>query len=142
MFYGCSNIEYINLDISNIKSNLSTEDIFSLTPDNLIICIENENYKFIDIFPESKVYQCYNSHHENKYICYMKDSSLYNKHICNICQKKLLIDYSALNYNNTNVSCYESETDISDNYQYFNFETNTFLKIDEENEAMFYNCSS
>ena len=149
IFYGCKNIEYINLDISNINPSLKTENMFLLTPDNLIVCIDNEDESSINILPESKKYQCNNSYHENKYICYMKNSSIYSEHICDICQKNLLMNYSELNISNThNVSCFESPNDyyINDSLNNFNetdmalYNSESFLK--SENYQYFSNYSS
>ena len=120
MFQGCKILEYINLDVSNINQNSTSKDIFSSTPDNLIICIEYDDYKFINISLESKKYRCNNSNYENKFMCYMKNSSKYNKHLCDICNKELMTNYSELNA----INCYESENDdyelflTSENYQY------------------------
>ena len=112
MFKECQNLEYINLNISNINPNSATINIFSNTPDNLIVCFDDGDYKLIDLLPELKKYKCYNSYLNDKFKCYLRNSSLYNKHICDICEKKLLKIYSKLNNSNINLSCYESE----DNY--------------------------
>ena len=59
-------------------------------------------------------------------MCYMRNSSFSNKHICDICNQELLINYSELNdLNYSNTNCYESEDDdselflTSENYQYY-----------------------
>ena len=108
MFQGCKNLEYVNLYLPNINPNSTTKGIFLSTPDNLVICADNDDYIFIDILPNSKKYQCHNSYSENKFICYMKNSSFFNKHICDICTKKLSTNYQELNDSNTTTSCYES----------------------------------
>ena len=111
IFYGCVSLEYIHLNIININPNSTFENIFSLTPDNLIVCTDNDDYKFINILQMSKIIQCNNSFHKIKYICYMKNSFLHNMHLCDICQKALLINYSELNDSTTNNGCYELQND-------------------------------
>ena len=122
MFYGCLNLEYIYLYIPYINLNSNTEGMFSLTSDNLIVCGDNGYYKFRNILPTSKIYKCNNSGQEIKYICYMKNTSLFNKYICDICKKKMILNFSEYDDNNTNIGCYElknnSEIELTDNYSY------------------------
>ena len=49
MFQYCKNLEYINLYISNINPYSYIEDIILFTADNLIICFNKDDYKFINI---------------------------------------------------------------------------------------------
>ena len=53
MFYNCSNLLYINLKKSKIKIGTQTQDIFSFTKNDIIICSETEDWisllsKFIE----------------------------------------------------------------------------------------------
>jgi len=135
VFKGCNNLEYINLFISNINPKLIPDDIFSSTTSNLIICSDNNSYsndsKLKIILPDAKIYKCNNSYPENKYICYMKNSSFYNEHLCDICKKRMSIYYHALS-NNSNFGCYESEDDYNDHLEFTSelllSETHLFLK--------------
>ena len=159
MFQYCKNLEYINLYISNINPYSYKEDIFLFTADNLIICFDKDDYKFINILQESKKYQCYNSYNENKYTCYLKNSYLYNKHICDICERRLKRNNNELNSSNIKAICYVSEGDfynqtnfIEDSlYNYkntdiystkysseiiFDFMTNEIIKINNKDETI------
>ena len=131
MFYACSNLEYININSSNKRLSSKNKDMFLLTPENLAIYIENDNYKSIDILEESKRYQCYNSNYEINYICYMKNSSLYNKYICDICEKKLIINYSELNYSNNNSICYESDIKYHNNTELIEDNLINFTELED-----------
>ena len=154
MFYGCINLEYINLDLSNINQNSSIDDMFSFTPDNLKVCFDNNVYKFIESLPETKKYQCNNSYHENKYICYMKNSSLDNEYICDICLNKFSINYMELKDNNTHSICYESEdehynhTEFTDEifyesskltFNFINHYNNDIIYIHNDTDIISYN---
>ena len=44
MFYNCSNLLYINLKKSKIKIGTQTQDIFSFTKNDIIICSETEDW--------------------------------------------------------------------------------------------------
>ena len=106
MFYECSNLEYINLRKSNIPSNANRYNIFSLTPQNLMLCTENENEILINLFGEKMIMYC-DDNHKVKYNCYMKNLSLYNSYICDICQNDFLFNYSELNNNYSYINCFE-----------------------------------
>ena len=166
MFDSCINLDYIYLNtISYINSNSTANYIFSLTPDNLIVCYDDNDYKFLNILPESKKYKCHNFYPEIKYICYMKNSSLFNIHICDRCKKNEIIFYNKSNDVYTNDKCYESEDDFNsyiyndtdiisydselslqnENYQYsinnssefiLDFVSNTIIQMKKQNEIM------
>ena len=112
MFYGCYDLEYINLNISKINTRVTTKiNTFSQTHQNLILCTENtenDNDIFINIFSEKKKFFFKDiSQSEYIYICFMKNSSLYNHYICDICEKKLLMNNNTLNDNNSYNICLE-----------------------------------
>ena len=68
----------------------------------------------------------------------MRNSSLYNKHICDICKKKLLINFNELNNSNNNLICNElkNNNDIHTEFtEYFLYE----LNITNSNLIKYYN---
>ena len=130
MFYGCLNLEYINLDMSIINLDAITQDIFSLTPNNLAVCFGNEGFNFTNILPETKIFQCNNSYDDNKYICHMKNSSLNNEYIFNLCQKKLLMNCNGENKNNSNVVFYGTEIFYNNYTEFLTIGFNNFNNTD------------
>ena len=108
MFYDCSNLEYINLKSSEIKSdiNISTENIFLFTPKNLMACSENENDILINLLGEKINIYC-DDIYVNKYYCYMKNYSLYNNYMCDICQNNFTYIYNESNTNYSYINCFE-----------------------------------
>ena len=108
MFYDCSNLEYINLKSSEIKSdiNISTENIFLFTPQNLMACSENENDILINLLGEKINIYC-DDIYVNKYYCYMKNYSIYNNYMCDICQNNFTFIYNESYNNYSYINCFE-----------------------------------
>ena len=78
MFQGCQNLEYIYLDLKNPKVKM--KDIIRLTHSNLIFCgIINENISLDLNLVSDKIIYC-NDYKNifNKYMCYMRNLTLYN----------------------------------------------------------------
>ena len=47
MFYNYSNLEYINLINFTEKSSLNVNNMFDYFPDNIIVCLNENNYKIV-----------------------------------------------------------------------------------------------
>jgi hypothetical protein len=45
--------------------------------------------------------------HRDKYNCYMKNSSLYNSYICDICQNNFTFNFSEFNNSYSYINCFE-----------------------------------
>ena len=116
MFHGCNNLQYINFKKINIESIGSSKYIFDYTSKNLMVCTERDNDIFLDLLGEKIILYCnYNNSFNEEYKCYMKNSTLYNKYTCNICNNNYLNKYHLLNFNNHSyINCFESK-----NYYYF-----------------------
>ena len=106
MFYDCSNLKYINLRKLNIKTNVSIYNFFSLTPQNLMLCTENKNDILINLLGEKIIMFC-DDNHKDKYNCYMKNSSLYNSYICDICQNNFTFNFSEFNNSYSYINCFK-----------------------------------
>ena len=108
MFYGCTNMEYINLKRSEIKLNLNTSNIFSLTFENIMVCIPNENDNFLEILGGKIIFYC-DDNHLDKYNCYIKNFTFDNIYICDICQNDFIFKYneSNFNYSYSYINCFE-----------------------------------
>ena len=98
MFFGCSKLEYVNLKMANINPDIYTNGLFSSTSQNLIVCSENSNETFMSLFKEKLNIFCSfdnnDSFIENRTKCYTKNSALYNKYSCDICDYVTLINYN------------------------------------------------
>ena len=57
MFYNCSKLKYLNFKKAQKNSNLNTYEIFKLTPSNLILCSDDENWKKV-LGPNSRIIYC------------------------------------------------------------------------------------
>ena len=114
MFFKCENLKYINLKKSNTKSTANINNIFSSTSDYLIVCIDNENDILTRLLDGKIMVYCNNndSYHENVNKCHFKNSTIYNKYICNICGENFIINNKIQNNQNNNneayIDCFES----------------------------------
>ena len=96
MFSGAANLEFINLKIADIKTNINTninhENLFELTPDNILLCSNYEEWKnllsgynqfihCIDNLTNNYEFQCFkkipNEEYDNKYTCGMCGVNFY-----------------------------------------------------------------
>ena len=69
MFEGCSSLEYINLIKASENQNLNSKNIFKGTPENLVICLNQEKTPNFTLYlNEKKCYKmdCTNDWHLNK----------------------------------------------------------------------------
>ena len=110
MFYGSNNLEYINFKIAKINSFENINEAFASTPKNLIISCECDNDILMSLFQEKKFIYCNNkdSIHQIKYICYMKNSTLYNKYVCDICGQNFYQNYHIINeVDEPYIDCFE-----------------------------------
>ena len=110
MFFRCKSLRYINLKRAYNESRLSANEIFSSTSDYLIVCIDNDNDYLIKLLDGKIIIYCnnVNSYHENINKCYLKNSTINNKYICDICRKNFKINYNQKDYNNeTYIDCFE-----------------------------------
>ena len=101
MFLNCSNLRYINLKKANTKSNSEIYNIFLLTSDYLIVCIDNDNDFLITILDKKINIYCNNNnpYRTNINKCYLKDSTIDNKYICDICGDDYFIKNIEINNN-------------------------------------------
>ena len=108
MFYDCSNLEYINLKNSNIKSSVNIDNIFSLTFDNLMVCIQNDNNNFLNIITGKIIFYC-DDNHLNTYYCYIKNFTLDNIYMCDVCQNDFIFNETENNYSYpySYIDCFE-----------------------------------
>ena len=57
LFYGCENLEYINIKNFNEIQFQKYINIFNKVPDNIVICVSNVNYSIISQLLNNS---CYN----------------------------------------------------------------------------------
>ena len=110
MFYSSSKLEYINFKIAKINQFENINEAFASTPKNLIISCENDNDILMSFFQDKKFIYCNNkdSIHQIKYICYMKNSTLYNKYVCDICGQNFYQNYHIINeVDEPYIDCFE-----------------------------------
>ena len=110
MFYACSNFEYVNLKNSNIKSDVNAFDVFSLTFQNLMVCTQNDNEILKNLLGKKIIFYC-DDNLLNNYNCYMKNFTLDNNYICDICQNNFTFKYNDPNNNlyNSYINCFEQK---------------------------------
>ena len=108
MFYDCSNLEYINLKNSNISSKININNIFLFTYENLMVCIQNENNKFLNILEGKIIFYC-DDNHLNTYYCYIKNFTLDNIYMCDVCQNDFIFNETENNYSYpySYINCFE-----------------------------------
>ena len=58
MFYNCSKLEYINMNSFTQNNQLTCNDIFAYVPDNIVVCINQNNN--LRIFSKLSKKKCYN----------------------------------------------------------------------------------
>ena len=106
MFYNCINLEYINLKKSTFKFDLSINNIFSSTSDNLMICTNQNDERLINSVGSKKIVYCNNyvSIHENNFNCYMKNPTINNEYFCNICGENFV---KKENNDGSYIDCFE-----------------------------------
>jgi surface protein len=69
MFYNCSNLQYIHLKTAKIK-DLTNQNTLSFTNDNLILCSENDEWKYL-LSNEHLIIYCKNTENSsNSFKCY------------------------------------------------------------------------
>ena len=141
IFNECNKLEYINLNLLDNNIYSFANDIDSLISQNLIICSENYNETDLYLLSEKKKFFCLDFPNDHKYICYMRNSSLYNEFRCDICRKKFYINGYGVNNNNFYNICDEYKDDYSFiNYTYNNNQLSyTSESIHEINESNFIN---
>ena len=105
MFYKSEKLEYINFKQFSINSDTNIDSLFEGTSENLVMCIQNGNDIFQTLFLSNKIIYCDDSN-EIKYYCYMKNSALYNKYTCDICQNNFLFKNDEININNSYINCF------------------------------------
>ena len=105
MFYKSEKLEYINFKQFSINSDTNIDSLFEGTSENLVIRIQNGNDIFQTLFLSNKIIYCDDSN-EIKYYCYMKNSALYNKYTCDICQNNFLFKNDEININNSYINCF------------------------------------
>ena len=109
MFSQCENLKYINLKRVNTSSNALIDNIFFSTSNQLVVCIDNDNDILIKLLDGKVIIYCNNniSYHENMNKCYLKNSTIYNKYICDICGENFTIKYDISTINVTYIECFE-----------------------------------
>ena len=70
-----------------------------------MVCTQKENNNFLSFFGDKIIVNCDNSN-KYEYNCYMKNSTLYNKYKCDICQNDFIYNESNY-YNNSFINCFE-----------------------------------
>ena len=86
MFYNCSNLLCINLKKGNIKRGAQTQDIFTFTKNDLIICSETEDWS--NLLPYEHLFiNCLNlQDNTNSFKCYQNSlDNTNNNYICKSC---------------------------------------------------------
>ena len=71
IFYGCESLQYINLEKYNELQNLDMDDILYLVPENIIICLNEEN-NILQIKEKIKEKNYYNIYCGNDWKCHQK----------------------------------------------------------------------
>ena len=110
MFYNCQKLEYINLNKSKLYSSPNSNNIFGSTPDNLMICTEKDEDKFINLLGPNKIIYCNNqsSYQENKVNCYMKNPTINNNKLSyDLCGENLITKYKEINSDDSNKDCFK-----------------------------------
>ena len=111
-FSSCTKLEYVNFKLASINTVSNSPCVFSGNSPNLIIVSENNNDFLITdgYVKEKKFIYCNNkdSIHQIKYICYMKNSTLYNKYVCDICGQNFNQNYHIVNeVDEPYINCFE-----------------------------------
>ena len=68
MFYNCTNLQYINLSNFEVSSSTSTNYMFDLTPENLVICLNNNSQIIMNLIAQKQCsnIDCSNNWRENQ----------------------------------------------------------------------------
>jgi len=133
MFFKCENLKYINLKRAYKQNGLLINNIFSSTSDYLIVCIDNDNDYLINLLDGKIIIYCnnINLYHENINKCYLKNSTINNKYICDICGKNFKINYISNDQNNeTYIDCFELK------YGYY------FDEVDRQYKLCYNSCKT
>ena len=117
MFQYCYNLEYINLKIAEFNDQISKENVFRYSSQNVLLCTEKEE-KLKIFFNKHYIVSCYNKNYEYK--CYSNITIVMNnKYICEMCGNNFYMKYN--DNNNLNIICFDSKPE---NYY---FDTNQLV---------------
>ena len=132
MFYNCTSLEYINLKNAKIKKSSKTENIFSLTNNNLAICSDNVEWSKL-LSNENLIIKCFNKKdNEESFKCYKKLTNEINDN--NLC-KSWGLNYITKNNNSiNNIYCYKD----CPYYHFFDINTNEMFCLESQNCSGLY----